>query len=56
MPNMANTVKEIKSKFPETIVIVGGAPVTAKDANEMGADSYAADPQEAVNYLNNITG
>jgi methanogenic corrinoid protein MtbC1 len=54
MPNMAKTVKEIKSEFPDTLVIVGGAPVTAKDADEMGADSYAADPQEAVNYLNDV--
>ncbi|MBN1649183.1 MAG: cobalamin-dependent protein [Spirochaetales bacterium] len=52
MANMANTVREIKTQFPETKVIVGGAPLTKKAADDMGADSYAPDPQEAVKYLN----
>ena len=52
MANMAGTVKEIKTQFPATQVIVGGAPLTLKTAKEMGADAYAADPQGAVSFLN----
>ncbi len=55
MPNMAASIKEIKQQFPDTIIVIGGAPVTVKDVDEMGADSYASDPQEAVNYLNSKT-
>jgi len=52
--NMANTIKEIKINFPATKVIVGGAPLTAGSAQEMGADGYAKDPQAAVALLNSI--
>jgi 5-methyltetrahydrofolate--homocysteine methyltransferase len=53
MANMAETVKAIKSQFPDTNVIVGGAPLTENTATEMGADGYAKDPQGAVLFLNN---
>lgn len=56
MANMAGTVKEIKSRFPDIRVIVGGAPLTADAAKEMGADAYSPDPQGAVSFLNNLTG
>jgi len=52
MLNMANTVKEIKNKFPGTTIIVGGAPLSQKYADKIGADGYAADPQTAVKFLN----
>lgn len=52
--NMANTIKEIKTTSPTTKVIVGGAPLTAGSAQEMGADGYARDPQAAVALLNSI--
>ena len=51
MANMAMTVKEIKSQFPATSVIVGGAPLTAEAAHNMGADGYAPDPQGTVALL-----
>ncbi|MBN1302582.1 MAG: corrinoid protein [Melioribacteraceae bacterium] len=54
MGNMANTVKEIKSLFPQTKVIVGGAPLTREAADQMGADGYARDPQGAVGFLNGM--
>ena len=54
MSNMSSTVGEIKAKYPDTNVIVGGAPLTKEAAEKMGADAYAIGPQEAVNYLNNI--
>jgi methanogenic corrinoid protein MtbC1 len=52
MANMTKTVQEIKSLFPKTNVIVGGAPLTLKAAEQMGADGYAPDPQGAVSLLN----
>lgn len=48
---MANSVKAIKQDCPDTRVIVGGAPVTQAFADNMGADGYADDPQEAVKVL-----
>lgn len=52
MATMSKTVKEIKARFPDTTVIVGGAPLSMKAAEEMGANGYAPDPQSAVAFLN----
>ena len=52
MTNMTKTVQEIKTQFPDTKIIVGGAPVSMEAAQKMGADSYSADPQGAVTFLN----
>ncbi|MCX7983479.1 MAG: cobalamin-dependent protein [Bacteroidetes bacterium] len=54
MINMAKTVEEIKRTFPNTKVIVGGAPVTRDAAMKMGADAYGKNPQEAVEFLSSI--
>lgn len=56
MANMANTVKDIKSQFPDINIIVGGAPLSPNLAKEMGADAYSSDPQGAVTFLNRIKG
>jgi methanogenic corrinoid protein MtbC1 len=53
MANMTRTIQEIKAQSPATRVIVGGAPLTQKAADEMGADGYAPNPQGAVALLNN---
>ncbi len=54
MENMASTVKEIKSQFPDIPVIVGGAPVSKENADKMGADGYSSNPQGAVTFLNEV--
>ncbi len=54
MINMEKTVAEIKSMFPNTKVIVGGAPVTKEAASKMGADAYGRNPQDAVAFLNSV--
>ena len=54
MANMAKTVEEIKTQFPDTVVIVGGAPLSNKAAEQMHADGYAPDPQGAVAFLNKM--
>ncbi len=51
MSAMRDTVQAIKNKNPETVVLVGGAPVTADFASQIGADGYAADPSAAVGLL-----
>jgi len=52
MVNMEATVKEIKSQFPDTSILVGGAPLTQEYADKIGADGYAPDPQGAMKLLN----
>lgn len=51
MTNMSKTVREIKTQFPDTHILVGGAPLSLERATEMGADGYASDPQTAVELL-----
>jgi 5-methyltetrahydrofolate--homocysteine methyltransferase len=51
MANMEKTVKELKQKYPNTILIVGGAPLTQEFADKIGADAYSADPQGALDFL-----
>jgi 5-methyltetrahydrofolate--homocysteine methyltransferase len=52
MTNMRETTKIIKSKYPNARIIVGGAPVTQRFADEIGADAYAADAAVAVEKAN----
>ena len=54
MVNMEATVKVLKEKFPNTKLLVGGAPVTKKFSVRIGADGYSPDPQGVINYLKNI--
>jgi methanogenic corrinoid protein MtbC1 len=56
MISMEGVVKEIKQTYPDTQVLVGGAPVTSEFADSIGADFYSPDPQGAVEYLNRIVG
>jgi methylmalonyl-CoA mutase cobalamin-binding domain/chain len=54
MVNMQQTVKELREKAPACRILIGGAPVNQDFCRAIGADFYSADPQGAVNYLNNI--
>lgn len=54
MENMRKTVADLKAKFAGIKVLVGGAPVTQEFCDQIGADFYASDPQEAVKYLNHL--
>jgi methanogenic corrinoid protein MtbC1 len=54
MENMRIIVSEIKAKYADAKILVGGAPVTQDYCNKIGADFYSPDPQGAVNYLNNL--
>ena len=49
MPAMKDTVALIKnSDIPNTIVMIGGAPITQQFADEIGADAYTPDAATAA--------
>ena len=52
MDNMEKSVKAIKEAYPETIVLIGGAPVSESFRAKIGADFYSPIAQQAVKYLN----
>jgi 5-methyltetrahydrofolate--homocysteine methyltransferase len=54
MHSMKTIVGDIKSQFPGSKLIIGGAPVTEQFRVEIGADYYSSDPQGAVSCLNAI--
>jgi len=54
MTNMQGIVNELKTKYPEIKVFVGGAPVNQDFADQIGADGYSDDPQGALALLNEI--
>ena len=54
MVNMEKIVQEIKSKYPTTKILIGGAPVTQEYASQINADGYAPDPQGAVKVLDEL--
>ncbi|GMV94633.1 MAG: trimethylamine corrinoid protein [Candidatus Hydrogenedentota bacterium] len=51
MVNMEKIVTAVRAEFPDTKIIVGGAPLTDEFAKKIGADAYAPDPQGALDYL-----
>lgn len=51
MVNMEKTVAAIRSQSPDTVVIVGGAPLTSEFAKKIGANAYFPDPQGALDFL-----
>ncbi|MDD4238981.1 MAG: homocysteine S-methyltransferase family protein [Desulfotomaculaceae bacterium] len=55
MVEMPQVIKLLKQELPEVKVIVGGAVVTAKYAQEIGADAYGADAVEAVKVVREFT-
>lgn len=54
MENMKKTVEEIKGKYSNSKILVGGAPLTMDYCKLIGADFYSPDPQGAVNYLSKL--
>jgi 5-methyltetrahydrofolate--homocysteine methyltransferase len=49
MPAMRATVEKIRAEIGDDVkVLVGGAPITQKFADDIGADGYAADAASAV--------
>ena len=54
MVNMGEIVATIREQLPDTKILIGGAPVNDEFCQKIGADFYAPDPQQAVEYLNKI--
>jgi methanogenic corrinoid protein MtbC1 len=54
MENMRKSVAELREKFPDIKILVGGAPVTEEFCRKIGADFYSPDPQGAVEYLKTL--
>lgn len=58
MPSMKDTIQALAAAGirDQVKVIVGGAPVTQKYANEIGADGYAPDASSAVDLAKQLIG
>ena len=58
MPNMKMTINALKEAGlrDQTVVMVGGAPITQTYADEIGADGYASDASAAVRKAKALLG
>jgi 5-methyltetrahydrofolate--homocysteine methyltransferase len=58
MPNMKNTIEALKAAGlrDKVKVMVGGAPLTQKYADDIGADGYAPDASRAVALAKRLVG
>jgi len=56
MPEMEKTVRLRNSARIQPKIIIGGAAVTKKFADEIGADAYAKDAMETAKYIKQIKG
>ncbi|MFP3880193.1 MAG: B12-binding domain-containing protein, partial [Dehalococcoidia bacterium] len=58
MPAMADTVEALRAAGirKKVKIIIGGAPVTEKYAQKIGADSYASDAGSAVTKAKELLG
>jgi 5-methyltetrahydrofolate--homocysteine methyltransferase len=54
MVNMEQIVQEIKQNYPDTKIIIGGAPVNQNFCKKIGADHYSPNPQDVIRFLNGI--
>jgi 5-methyltetrahydrofolate--homocysteine methyltransferase len=56
IPNMAATIQALQSAGlrQQVKVIVGGTPVNAQNAREIGADGYAPDASQAVRLVQSL--
>jgi len=50
VPGMEKTIRALREKKPGTIVMVGGAVLTAEYARQIDADFYGKDAMASVNY------
>ena len=58
MPNMKATIEALKEAGlrDKVKVLVGGAPLTQKYCDDIGADGYAADASRAVAVARSLLG
>jgi 5-methyltetrahydrofolate--homocysteine methyltransferase len=51
MVNMAQTTAAIRESHPETLVFLGGAPLSAEFCEKVGASGYFPDPHKLAKHL-----
>jgi 5-methyltetrahydrofolate--homocysteine methyltransferase len=56
MPQMQETVKRLQEYGNRIKIIVGGAPITEKFSQDIGADGFAADAASAVEKVSALIG
>jgi len=58
MPSMKTTLDALQKADvrDKVMVIIGGAPVTAEYAAEIGADGFASDASRAASLANELIG
>lgn len=54
VPAMAETIRLLKEKKPDTLVMVGGAVMTQEYADQIGADFYGKNAMESVRYAERV--
>jgi methanogenic corrinoid protein MtbC1 len=54
MVNMEKMVRDIRAKYPDKEILVGGAPLSTDFCKKIGATHYSSDPQGAVQYLDRL--
>jgi 5-methyltetrahydrofolate--homocysteine methyltransferase len=54
MMQMKSTVEKIKAEGLKVKTVIGGAPVTAEFAKQIGADGYAPDAASAVSAIKEV--
>ena len=54
VPEMEETIRQLRANAPWCKVVVGGAVLNEEYANAIGADNYAKDAMEAVRYAESI--
>jgi 5-methyltetrahydrofolate--homocysteine methyltransferase len=56
MPYMKEIVSHFKAKSSDVKILIGGAPVTQEYADEIGADGYSADANQAITAVEKVLG
>lgn len=54
VPAMAETIRQLREKKPDTLVMVGGAVMNQEYADRIGADFYGKDAMESVRYAEKV--
>lgn len=54
MPAMKTTIEALKKQGVQSKVVIGGAPITAEFAKEIGADGFAPDAASAVDIVKQL--
>ena len=52
--SMEETIRLLREKKPDTLVVVGGAVMTQKYADQIGADCYAKEAMDTVRYADQV--